>query len=123
MPKTPNVLLPLKKMLDELFSLYNLNVDACYLHLPDCESVDVWAKNVAEEITKWNPSEDIVIVGLNMGSKVAVHLTTYEQFGVQDRIDSVVTINSPLKSFDHYHNAFLDTITLHFYYHLWGRRL
>ena len=106
MPETPNVLIPLKEKLDELFTSYNMSLDFCYPHLPDCESVDTWAHNVAEKITTWDPSEDIVIVGLSMGGKVAVHLTANERFGVQDQIDSVITINSPLKSFDRYYNAF-----------------
>jgi len=106
MPETPNVLMPLKDEMSELFSSYNIDFDYCYPHLPDSESVDIWAGNVAEEILNWNPSGNIVIVGLSMGGKVAVHLTADESFGVQNRIDSVITINSPLKAFDSYYNAF-----------------
>ena len=106
MPETPNVLTPLKDEMSDLFSSYDINLDFCYPHLPDSESVDTWAGNVAEEIINWNPSGNIVIVGLSMGGKVAVHLTAEESFGVQDRIDSVITINSPLKSFNRYYNAF-----------------
>jgi len=106
MPETPNVLIPLKEKINDLFDDQGINLDFCYPHLPDSESVDTWADNVAREINNWNPNGDIVIVGLSMGGKVAVHLTADDSFGVQDRIDSVITINSPLKSFDRYYNAF-----------------
>ncbi len=106
MPETPNVLMPLKDVMSDLFSSYDIDFDYWYPHLPDSESVDTWAGNVAEEISDWNPSGNIVIVGVSMGGKVAVHLTADESFGVQDRIDSVITINSPLTSFDRYCNAF-----------------
>ena len=106
MPETPNVLMPLKGKIEELFAEKETLLDYWYPHLPDSESVDTWAGNVADEITEWNPADDIVIVGLSMGGKVAVHLTANERYGVQDRIDSVITINSPLKSFNQFYNAF-----------------
>lgn len=114
MPETPNVLMPLQERISELFLDNDLILDYRYPHLPDTESVDTWAANVAREIDIWDPTGPIVIVGLSMGGKVAIHLTSNEEFGVQDRIDSVITINSPLKSFDQYFNAFFG-----YHYPLW----
>lgn len=106
MPETPGVLMPLKERLEELFEKQNIVFDFCYPHLPDTASVADWSENVAEEINQWNPSGKIVVIGISMGGKVAIHLTAQEQFGVQNQIDSVITINSPIRSLNHFFNSF-----------------
>ncbi|MBS3778718.1 MAG: hypothetical protein KGY50_05465, partial [Candidatus Thermoplasmatota archaeon] len=47
MPETPNVLMPLKEKIEGLFAEKEITLDFWYPHLPDTESVDTWADNVA----------------------------------------------------------------------------
>lgn len=106
MPETPDVLMPLKERINSLFTSKDIILDFWYPHLSDTESAEVWASNIADEIQKWDPSGKIVLIGLSMGGKSAVHLTAHEKYGVQDWIDSVITINTPLKSFNNFFNAY-----------------
>ena len=106
MPETPNVLVPLQEKLDDLFAGQNVMLNAWYPHLPDAESIEVWAENIVEEIEKWDPNGSIVIIGLSMGGKAAIHAVADSKFNIQQRVDTVITINSPIKKFEKYYNSF-----------------
>lgn len=106
MPETPNVLDPLKEKLEILFAEKDFLINSWYPHLPDAESVDVWAENIADEINKWSPDGQIVIIGLSMGGKAALHAVADDSYGIQEKIDIVITINSPIKKFQHFYNSF-----------------
>ncbi|MFO8077701.1 MAG: alpha/beta hydrolase [Thermoplasmatota archaeon] len=106
MPETPNVLVPLKEKLKILFAEKNITMNSWYPHLPDAESVDVWAENIADEINQWSPTGQIVIIGLSMGGKAAVHAVADDSYGIQEKVETVITINSPIKQFQQYYNSF-----------------
>ncbi len=106
MPEKPNILTPLKEKLEERFNKVNITFNFLYPHLPDSESIDTWAENVAKVIKKWDKAKNIVIIGLSMGGKVAVHLTANKKYEVQHKIDTVITINSPLLPLKNFRNKF-----------------
>jgi pimeloyl-ACP methyl ester carboxylesterase len=106
MPATLNVLKPLREKLEELLSYENVSLNWWYPLLPDFESLDNWADNVVDEIDEWSPNGSIVIIGLSMGGKVALHTVSQARFGIQDKVELVITINSPIKKFQQYYNCF-----------------
>ncbi len=106
MPETPNVLVPLKEQLEIMFAEKNITMNSWYPHLPDAESVHIWAGNIADEINEWSPTGQIIIIGLSMGGKAALHAVADASYGIQDKVDTVITINSPIKQFQQYYNSF-----------------
>ena len=73
----------------------------CY---PGYESLETWAENIAESInTRFAGKDNIILVGHSMGGKTALYTVAHNIGGIADRVEAVITINSPIKKLSDYY--------------------
>ena len=73
----------------------------CY---PGYVDVRTWAINIADSIARYFPDkENLILVGHSMGGKSALYAVARDIGGLADRVATVVTINSPIKSLNRYY--------------------
>jgi pimeloyl-ACP methyl ester carboxylesterase len=73
----------------------------CY---PGYCDIDTWANNVAVDINKnFKDRDNLIIIGHSMGGKTALYAVAKNIGGLANKVSTVVTINSPIKSLGGYY--------------------
>jgi pimeloyl-ACP methyl ester carboxylesterase len=77
---------------------------------PNDVSIDVWANNIADAISKhFADKRNLVLIGHSMGGKTALYAVAHNIGNLADKVAAVVTINSPIKSLVNYNYVGGDT--------------
>jgi pimeloyl-ACP methyl ester carboxylesterase len=73
----------------------------CY---PGYADIKTWANNVADSINQhFGNKNNLILIGHSMGGKTALYTVAHDIGGLADRVSTVVTINSPIKSLSRYY--------------------
>lgn len=75
-------------------------LNRCY---PNDVDIETWAKNIADSINKYTSKKNLILIGHSMGGKTALFATAHNVGNITDNVPLVVTINSPIKSFNRYY--------------------
>jgi pimeloyl-ACP methyl ester carboxylesterase len=70
---------------------------------PNGVDINTWAKNVVDSIGKYSKMNNLILIGHSFGGKAALYATAHNIGGIADKVAAVVTINSPINSFNHYY--------------------
>ena len=77
------------------------SLSRCY---PSNVDVNTWAKNIASAInTHFTDKKNLVLIGHSMGGKAALYAVARNTGNIASKVAVVVTINSPIKSMQHYY--------------------
>jgi pimeloyl-ACP methyl ester carboxylesterase len=106
-PGEPFHMEPLKDKIEELLHEQGLELNHWNPDLPNSDSLEDWSSNVANAINEWGTHERIVIVGHSFGGKVAIYAVYNDIGGMRDKVDTVITVNSPIRKYEGvYYNAY-----------------
>ncbi|MFC2057086.1 esterase/lipase family protein [Chloroflexota bacterium] len=73
----------------------------CY---PSYVDIHTWAKNIVDTINiRFKNKENLIIVGHSMGGKAALYAVANNIGNISEKVNTVVTINSPIESLSQYY--------------------
>ncbi|MDD4876911.1 MAG: alpha/beta hydrolase [Dehalococcoidales bacterium] len=76
-----------------------IQTDMLLRSYPNDVDIETWANNIADAINKhFENKENLVLIGHSMGGKAALYAVSHNIDNLADKVSTVVTINSPIKS-------------------------
>jgi pimeloyl-ACP methyl ester carboxylesterase len=67
--------------------------------------LETWANNLVESVDKYFDKKNLILVGHSMGGKAALYATAKNIDNFADRVQAVITVNSPVKRLVDYYYA------------------
>lgn len=99
--------IPLINEINQQFNNSGIVLKFLNPQLPNDVNLNSWSQNIAISLKDWieqnlqyNPR--IVIVGHSMGGKAALYAAAHDDQGIFNYVESIITINSPIKNLGRY---------------------